>query len=277
MSQLFQQTFSKMEEDYIRNNYSEKRYLEITEYLNSNSDVQRTEKQVRRKARYLGLSKINTTINKGYFKNIDTESKAYWLGFIYADGWIHESKTGSELGIQLKSTDYQHLEKFNCDLCANVEISFGEKIIVITNNPLPSYTKYCKIRIHSKEIVRDLIKHNIFHDKTYNPSFPIIEDDKLFLHFIRGFLDGDGCISFSKGKNLAVKFIGANLKFFIYIKERFEKMGIICNIHTSTPTRNDLYINGDKKAFLDLLYKDSSVYLDRKYSLYLKAVSNSNI
>ena len=33
-------------------------------------------------------------LNKDYFKNIDNEEKAYWLGFIAADGCIYKmSKT----------------------------------------------------------------------------------------------------------------------------------------------------------------------------------------
>lgn len=45
--------------------------------------------------------------NEYVFDNIDTEEKAYWLGFIYADGCI--SDNGSlEIGL----IDKEHLEKF---------------------------------------------------------------------------------------------------------------------------------------------------------------------
>lgn len=65
------------------------------------------------------LKKYNFTIpnkfNEHVFDVIDTEEKAYWLGFIYADGNV--SKAGDKqiysFEISLKEDDYNHLMKFN--------------------------------------------------------------------------------------------------------------------------------------------------------------------
>ena len=53
------------------------------------------------------------------FDFIDTEEKAYWLGFIFADGTINSSPMDSDkkctytIEISLKADDFNHLEKFN--------------------------------------------------------------------------------------------------------------------------------------------------------------------
>jgi len=45
------------------------------------------------------------------FDNIDTEEKAYWLGFLYADGWV--SSKGNTVGLTLALKDIEHLKKYN--------------------------------------------------------------------------------------------------------------------------------------------------------------------
>lgn len=53
--------------------------------------------------------------NESYFEVIDTEDKAYWLGFLYADGniYYHKDKNGDRKGgkveLSLKSDDFNHL------------------------------------------------------------------------------------------------------------------------------------------------------------------------
>lgn len=62
-----------------------------------------------------GIVDPNRTTRKYFFDesrfhDIDTEEKAYWLGFLYADGYINEDRHAIEIG--LKASDKGHLEKF---------------------------------------------------------------------------------------------------------------------------------------------------------------------
>jgi len=60
-------------------------------------------------------------IKSDIFDNIDTEEKAYWLGFIYADGNISDMesylrKSGKyvyRMEVSLKADDIDHLNKLN--------------------------------------------------------------------------------------------------------------------------------------------------------------------
>lgn len=268
--------FEDFEIEFIKHNYDKMRYSEITNILNLTNKKKKTEKSVRNKARNMGLTKINRTINKDFFEEVDDENKAYWLGFIYADGWVCTTYRNAEVGIELQQKDYEHLEKFSSALNGNLPITFKEKDIRIANNKHITHTKICKIRIYSKKMAEDLIRNDVVKNKTKSNIFPKVEKDELFWHFLRGFLDGDGCIHISKKNSLAVKFTGANLEFFGYLKDRFAEYGFISRIHITNERRNDLFINGDKLSFLNKVYNNSTIFLERKYKLYQKALQIRN-
>ena len=71
---------------FIKNNYDKKTYKELA------NDLSFTERQVRGKINNMGLSKLRKFDNK-YFEVIDNCEKAYWLGFLYADGYIINNKS----------------------------------------------------------------------------------------------------------------------------------------------------------------------------------------
>ena len=66
-------------------------------------------------------------VNINYFNSIDTENKAYILGFIIADGNIEVVSTGNKLNFFISSIDDYILEKIKTEICP-------EAIIKYTNN-----------------------------------------------------------------------------------------------------------------------------------------------
>lgn len=103
--------FTDKQINYLKTNYDKMSYKEIANTLGF------SERQIRGKINNLGLTKCRK-FNSEYFKNISQPNQAYWLGFIYADGYlISNSKIGNyELGIELKQTDKKLLECFNKEL-----------------------------------------------------------------------------------------------------------------------------------------------------------------
>ena len=61
------------------------------------------------------LTNRRYNVNHEYFKIIDSEEKAYWLGFLYADGCVRKSKSGSQVVLKLSTKDEGHLIKFKND------------------------------------------------------------------------------------------------------------------------------------------------------------------
>lgn len=126
--------------------------------------------------------------DENYFENIDTEEKAYWLGFIAADGSIGET-CGLEISLSYKDID--HLYKF-----AN---NIGAEIDIISTRMVKEY-KVCRIFINNKKIINDLSKYGIIRNKGYKLDFPNFLNDEMLKHYLRGYFDGDGSIS-TNGKN----------------------------------------------------------------------------
>ena len=89
------------------------------------------------------------TCNHAYFYSIDTEEKAYWLGFFTADGCV---TTGNRVNVTLGIADYSHLAKLKTALNATHKIS--------TNS------RYCTFVIRSPEMATDLASHGIFPTET---------------------------------------------------------------------------------------------------------------
>lgn len=146
-------------------------------------------------SRVLQESKINTNLknryiikNENYFKNIDSEFKAYILGFIYADGYIGDNY---EVVMSLSDKVYDNfiiLNKLKEEIGLSKDIKHGKSKI---NDKEFGYWSF---RIVNKTIWEDLYNLNLFPRKSLTmDKFPNI-DFKLMNHFIRGYFDGDGSI-----------------------------------------------------------------------------------
>ena len=208
--------------------------------------------------------------NHNFFKHIDTEEKAYWLGFIYADGYITTNKgKGKSLGISLNRKDEQHLEIFR----NQIEATYPIKHYI--NNAWGVKVKYCRLLMRSDQLFDDLKNKGAVERKSLILKFP--EQDtipvNLLHHFLRGYFDGDG--SFAKhSKEIEYTFKLCGTKEFL---NSFSE-------HINFPNRNLSKRKKDKKnnwcleiggrlqvvSIGDYLYKDANVYLNRKYQRYLK-------
>lgn len=211
--------------------------------------------------------------NKDFFKAIDTEEKAYWLGFIYADGYIVngiKGKNKDSLGITLSNKDKNHIEKF--------------KKSINSNHPIRNYTtKYgydsARIVIQDEELVADLIKLGVLRNKSLILKFPTIDmvDRSLIYHFIRGYFDGDGSFK-KKGKKLkgydfsilgTIEFL-AELRICLGVDNEIRK----CNKNTDSNNYHLTFGGNQKvKQVSEMLYKNAKIYLDRKYKRY-KEIEN---
>ena len=259
--------FSNDDIDYIKENYLSMTYGEIAKNIGF------TEKQVKGWINN-NCNRKNRTFNDSYFNEIKTSNQAYWLGFIFADGWITKSNSGNsyELGIELCDVDEQQLIDFNNELGGvhNIKHAHYEKYICSHKNI--SVTDTVCIRIYSKQIVKDLMKHNILENKTLKQEYPIV-DDNLFFDFIRGYIDGDGCIYVNENNisSSQVHITSSHCEVLNYIKDKFSLYGIKSNIYKEKENKYRIYLNHENSIkLLDLIYYDNNVQkLERKYKKYL--------
>jgi transposase-like protein len=122
------------------------------------------------------------TLDTSFFKTIDTEEKAYWLGFVTADGCVSENR---RLSIALQIRDKHHLEKMRDDLRSNATIrdAIGMK----------SLTPLSRICFDSVELGTDLTRLGVVARKSLIVK-PYAVAPELARHYWRGVVDGDGSI-----------------------------------------------------------------------------------
>ena len=214
------------------------------------------------------LKKINVQIvnqhnklkfNEHYFDNIDSEEKAYWLGFIFADGCIMNNTKTFELG--LSKIDSGHIDKFKKSISFTGKVYNKEKSIS------------CCLR--SKHLWETLNNYGCTPRKSLTLKFPninIFNNKKLVRHFIRGYFDGDGCITYHKylkTVSISVSIIGTKDFLNKIIKITKIPATFYHDKRHSDETYFIEYSKDNGTKLINLLYDNSTIYLDRKYEKYI--------
>ena len=244
-------------------------------------DLNRSKAAIDIKINRLGLVKSNYNYDYSFFNVIDTEEKAYWLGFISADGCvtINEETQSCELCIRLQASDFEHLKKFNKALKGNVQVTFNKRLCSFTGKTYPM----CNIRYYCKEMVYDLLKYNVIPAKSLVIKYPNNIPKELEKHYIRGYFDGNGCLSISKknNNNFSCSIACGSKECTYELSKKLNKHNIATFIYKQKNSNcYQLNIKGGKKGclkFLDYMYKDSTIYLDRKFNRYKKVKQLNNI
>lgn len=204
-------------------------------------------------------NKIKHEYKKSALEKIDSEWKAYFLGFMYADGHINVKKNRIELTIHKK--DSYILKKF---------IKLME-----SNISLLKYKNNSMFLLYSKEYSKKFKELGVMSNKFYGLTIPNeIKENNLFKHFLRGFFDGDGTVFFSKyhPKKIRIEagFIGE--KTFLHeIEKELSSLLIFKSSEKNYKTKDLISINykGRKaRILLEYLYSDATIYLHRKYNRY---------
>lgn len=211
-------------------------------------------------------------INDDFFRCINTEEKAYLLGFICADGHIEKDR----LSITVSIKDIDILEKIKYALNSDHPIKK-----VLRKNPYQNTDRYyitlAELRINSVKLVKPLFAMGLTTNKTYTLDGNIVKHVPKYLmrDFLRGYFDGDGNVFFG------VKYT-SGYKYNINICGN--KDFLLNSFQTYFPTVNKLYKDlyskqcyvwkisqKDKiKEFMYYLYYNSSIFLKRKYNKFRK-------
>jgi len=212
-------------------------------------------------------------VNEQIFDEIDSQDKAYWLGFLSSDGHIGENS----IIIEISNKDVDHLYKF--------------QKFMMSEHPIKTTRKDCSlISINSRKLCKAVRELGFERNKTFTLPQPdqIIPTD-LISHFYRGWFDGDGWLSSRKMKNSKnefsdtdrrnweICFCSADLSFItqfkVWINTTLDnKLGYLHtrkNVHTLS--------FGGNKSFTrvsSLLYNDASTFLTRKFDLVQAANQN---
>lgn len=215
---------------------------------------------------------LRYTCNEEYFDIIDNADKAYWLGFLAADGNVAKTNV---ITINIHQIDHEHLVKFKN--CINATNKIYKRTTISKGKP----TFLSTITIQSSNMRSKLIDNGIIPNKTktlnWNECTKNIPDTYK-IDFIRGFFDGDGSWKESVRKNPKRRgrkhsvtfFLGcASREFIEPLKDWFySNIGLTNNaIQTTTPNFFKFEKSGDTnilKIYSHLYYNDC-ISLDRKF------------
>lgn len=215
--------------------------------------------------------------NDNIFHVIDTPEKAYWIGFLSADGYVF-NRNGKEkkVGLSLSVKDLEHLEKF--------------KKFISATYPIHKYTssgfsesEYCRIVVSSDSMYDDLLKNGVVEHKTEILKPPNTIPKYLTKYYLLGYFDGDGSIYLSRGRSpfYSISIVGTDAictfindllieNNIINVPKRIEK-------RKKEQTVSFIRFGGNRivSKILGFLYDgiDPDVPLKRKKELYIKCVN----
>lgn len=211
--------------------------------------------------------------NYHYFDQIDTPNKAYILGFLYADGcnYMNNKNAVYHWQIELQMRDADILR----DMMREIEYD-GRLREVVHHSASMCDRRQVMFYVCNRHMCEALCLAGVHPRKTYNATWPTWMPDELVPHFIRGLMDGDGCIH-AKGhvsiagttdliegvRNAIERLTGLSTKL-----DRCNNAGqtVACRINIR-----------EAKQFLDWIYKDADLKLKRKYDRYVSMYQNPNV
>lgn len=208
--------------------------------------------------------KKHITYDVNYFEKIDTEEKAYFLGWICADGYIKKSQYNGRV--------YHTLEVYVTNEDSEIIFRFGnaigkQPVIKKQYNKIQkkTYTGY-RLELKAKKTYDDILKLFTDEMKPYR-QFPNLHKN-LKHHFVRGYFDGDGSISIRKKDKVFEMSIDGNPQI---LKGLSLCYGILFKIQKDKTT---FRIRTNKKAnvskMINYMYQDFSICLNRKYKKAMK-------
>lgn len=215
--------------------------------------------------------------NTSFFDKIDTQEKAYVLGMLYADGYNSEDR--GNVTLSLTQSDREILEKIN--ICLESDRPIRTQVV---KNSMYNTQPYCELTFYNRHFSEKLAEIGCPQKKSHILKFPSfnIVPEYLIHHFIRGYVDGDGSIVLcDKNKNPNIKVSTATITstedFCLWIKGYCEEIleinsYITCRFPERENNTKTLQFGGNRqvKKFLDFIYKDATIYLERKFNKYLE-------
>ena len=237
--------------------------------------------------------------NNHYFDVIDSADKAYWIGFIWCDGYLcirdrnHNGNLSYEFKLSLKESDYHHLEKFNECLGANYKIHFYPMSASTWGADKDKNSMEARLLICNKHLGECLHKQYGMVARRSDCSKILSQIPKDFYKdFIRGVVDADGTFlhyhvsDYNKDVDKYCLVIGTNEDILREIEKYLIGENLINNCQRKLSVRHKeedrdgeyktLNLTGYRQVVgvLNYLYKDATLYLDRKYEKYISIMED---
>jgi hypothetical protein len=210
-----------------------------------------------------GTKQRKYVVNHDYFDVIDTEKKAYFLGFAYADGYNCESR--GILRFLIAKEDSCVLRVLLNDMDSDYKILYSKSM----KNGV--FREYADLSVRSRRISESLSRLGCVQKKTFAIRIPEIKEE-LMRHFFRGYFDGDGCFHASKIRPGNMSFTITSNKIFLKQMQKvlIDRLGLNeTKIPTASKSVSDIGVltycgKNNILKIRDWMYDGASVFLSRK-------------
>ena len=221
-------------------------------------------------ARDRRLSTRTYTLDEHYFDEIDTPTKAYIYGFLLTDGSNNPKK--QTVSISLQEEDRDILERMRKEIKSTKPLEYLD--YSNKHDFGYHYKNQYRMLLFSDKICSALTKHGLVQNKSLIIEFPEF-DDQVMPAFLCGAMDGDGSIGIGRNNNIWVDITATDMFCRGMADYLDRKLGIkSCHIydascHNGVTRCLTIGTNADKVKFLEWIYKDADIYLERKYKKYI--------
>jgi intein-encoded DNA endonuclease-like protein len=216
------------------------------------------------------------TVDETFFDVIDSEAKAYVLGWFYSDGSVD---TEGKMRITIQAEDKAVLEVIKKLMGYD-----GPLYEIAPPKKFPHRKAQVSLSINRKTLADKLIELGCTPNKSLTVEMPTKDQvpPAFFNHFIRGVYDGDGSINIKKEKYVQCSITSTDIFLQPLRNHLLKRHGIetkhyyrydYTNTMSMMTTKTDYSIR-----FLEWIYQGSSVYLTRKKQIfddYLESVYNT--
>jgi hypothetical protein len=238
----------------------------VKEY-NKSQNIKRKDENYIKKRKYF--------FDENFFEKIDNEEKAYFLGFIFADGSVtnDDKKYINRVTLKLHTKDIHILESFIKSVNGEMSVwKHGQR-------------EMAEVGMSSRKMVNDLVNLGAIPNKTFTLQYPTI-NETLEKHFLRGYFDGDGCIRVSedkrdKSKRGDLRIVSGSIDFLNKINERMNVLfGTNINKLYGPKNKDFKYIGWagmtDIEKIYHGFYDNSVLFLNRKKIIFDEVIGIIN-
>lgn len=222
--------------------------------------------EVRKKGSVRGAVRTDG-LKEDYFCLIDTPEKAYWLGLLFADGWVSFRKgQPKELGLALKVADKNHVVTFKN------AVGYSGKIVEhINRNTLKAggVSVLATVRITAQRFTANAIQAGITPNKSGN--LKLTDSTKVYpSSFVRGYFDGDGSLC-DRNFTFICNSVEYAEELQTLIKDATGHTLYLAYAESPTSKKQVARLSGYRKNkdVLHWMYSDPNPYLQRKYETFL--------
>lgn len=214
-------------------------------------------------------AKMRYKIDSNMFEKIDSNDKAYFLGWLFSDGNVYLGAKRHTISLTLVESDKCILDYLNDKICdPPKKLAYKKERIKIKGDKKYICKPCYKLQIDNKKMCFDLIALGCIPRKSKSLKFPTYEivPEQYFSSFLRGYFDGDGGVSKISGSRRVIISIDGSENFCTSLYEFFKtKLNITCGICFQNGCFRVSFSSRESVLkFYNYIYKNSEFSLERK-------------